>query len=170
MTARPILPAALMAALLAAAAPAPAAASGPPGGSTMVQVLPGPGGPQEPVQTNVIPLWPARSCYEWRLEIPGPPRQVDLVEIQRTPGPTVFQCSGCEINEQSDGTVLRRRVFAAGRVSGGWCVNEHDPPGDYLYDIRIDGRPAGVFRFCAVRVPEGESFDLRRLACEKPVS
>jgi len=33
---------------------------------------------QGPERTNVVPLWPVRSCFGWSVVVPGPDREVDL--------------------------------------------------------------------------------------------
>jgi hypothetical protein len=122
---------------------------------------------QGPVNGDAFPLWPVRSCYTWVVRLAGPPRTVEVTEIQKTPGPTRFDVtSDIKINETSDGTVWRRNVRADGGVVGTWCVNDADPPGEYLYRVLLDGRPAANFRFCGIKLAEGEEPKLEALSCK----
>ncbi|HEX2890422.1 hypothetical protein [Vineibacter terrae] len=120
-----------------------------------------------PVRSDAFPLWPVRACYTWVVVLPGSDRTVMLTEIQRTPGPTRFDVSSdIKINESSDGTEWRRTVRTQGGVSGTWCVNDADPPGEYLYRVLIDGRTVANFRFCGIRLEPGEEVRLETLSCK----
>ncbi len=121
-----------------------------------------------PTRGDAFPLWPVRSCYTWAVMLSGPVRTVELTEIQKTPGPTRFDVtSDVKVNETSDGTVWRRTVSTqGGGVSGTWCVNDADPPGEYLYRVLIDGKPVANFRFCGIRLAEGEAVKLDALSCK----
>lgn len=125
---------------------------------------------QGPVATNVVPLWPIRSCFGWVLTLPTYAFQtVEVVEIQKLPGPSRFAGDGFEVHETLDGTTAKQRltVGADGRIVSTWCVNDADPPGEYRFDVHIDGRHAAEFRYCGIRVPENEPFDLEKLACPR---
>jgi hypothetical protein len=122
---------------------------------------------QGPVRTDAFPLWPVRACYAWVVVLAGPDRSVEVTELQKTPGPTRFDVTtDVKINETSDGTMWRRRTRTAGGISGTWCVNDADPPGEYLYRVLIDGRPVADFRFCGIRLGEGEEVRLEALSCK----
>ena len=123
---------------------------------------------QGPTRGDAFPLWPVRSCYTWAVVLSGPARTVQLTEIQKTPGPTRFDVtSDVKINETSDGTVWRRTVSTqGGGVSGTWCVNDADPPGEYLYRVLVDGKPVANFRFCGIRLADGEAVRLETLSCK----
>ncbi len=123
---------------------------------------------QGPERTNVIPLWPVRSCFGWSVAVPGPDREVDLVEIQQLSGKTRFDTGpGIAINANSDTTTRHiRDVTRDGRLEGTWCVNDADPPGLYKYMIHVDGKFRAEFTYCAVRFPADKPIDLRTLACK----
>ena len=123
---------------------------------------------QGPTRGDAFPLWPVRSCYTWAVMLAGPARTVQLTELQKTPGPTRFDVtSDVKVNETSDGTVWRRTVSTqGGGVSGTWCVNDADPPGEYLYRVLVDGKPVANFRFCGIRLNEGEEVRLETLSCK----
>jgi len=122
---------------------------------------------QGPVRSDAFPLWPVRACYTWVVMLAGPDRSVEVTELQKTPGPTRFDVtSDVKINETSDGTMWRRRVRTGGGVSGTWCVNDADPPGEYLYKVLIDGRTVADFRFCGIRLKDGEELRLDALSCK----
>ena len=123
---------------------------------------------QGPERTNVIPLWPVRSCFGWSVVVPGVDREVDLVEVQQLSGKTRFD-TGPEviINANSDTTTRRlRQRTEAGRLQGVWCVNDADPPGLYKFRIHIDGPLRAEFTYCAIRFPAGQPIDLKSLACK----
>lgn len=123
---------------------------------------------QGPLRTNVVPLWPVRSCFGWVVRVPGPDRMVELVEIQRLSGPTRFDAGpDVKINESSDTTTRRAREMTQdGALSGLWCVNEVDPPGLYKFEIEVDGMKRAHFTYCAVRLPPDQPVDLAELACK----
>jgi hypothetical protein len=122
---------------------------------------------QGPVRGDAFPLWPVRSCYTWVVVLAGPNRSVEITELQRTPGPTRFDVtSDITINQASDGTMWKRRVSTQGGISGTWCVNDADPPGEYLYQVLVNGAPVANFRFCGIRVDEGETVRLESLSCK----
>jgi hypothetical protein len=123
---------------------------------------------QGPERTNVVPLWPVRSCYGWSVAVPGPDRQVDVVEVQQLSGKTRFDVGpDITINENSDGTTRRLKDFTRnGRIEGTWCINEVDPPGMYKYMIHIDGQFRAEFSFCAIRFPADKPVDLKTLSCK----
>jgi len=123
---------------------------------------------QGPERTNVIPLWPVRSCFGWSVVVPGPDREVDLVEIQQLSGKTRFDSGpGIVVNADSDTTTRHvRQRTEDGRLQGVWCVNDADPPGQYKYKIHIDGQFRAEFTYCAVRFPPGQPIDLKSLACK----
>lgn len=122
---------------------------------------------QGPVRSDAFPLWPVRACYTWVVVLAGPDRSVEVTEVQKTPGPTRFDVtSDVKVNETSDGTTWRRRVRTSGGVSGTWCVNDADPPGEYLYRVLIDGKPVADFRLCGIRLADGEPVRLEALSCK----
>ncbi|MGE0421900.1 MAG: hypothetical protein AB7O88_06535 [Reyranellaceae bacterium] len=119
-----------------------------------------------PVETNVVPLWPVRSCFGWVVVLRGGYRIVEVTEIQHAPGPTRFTGSGFEINPKSDGTTLKTHMpVIDGKISHSWCVNDADPPGEWRFQIYVDGVFIAEFRFCGIRLPEREPFKLVELAC-----
>ena len=122
---------------------------------------------QGPVRTDAFPLWPVRACYTWVVVLSGPDRSVEVTELQKTPGPTRFDVTpDVKINETSDGTMWRRRTGTAGGISGTWCVNDADPPGEYLYQVLVDGKRVADFRFCGIRLADGEAVRLDTLSCK----
>jgi hypothetical protein len=122
---------------------------------------------QGPVRSDAFPLWPVRSCYTWVVTLADTNRTVEVTEIQKTPGPTRFDVpADIKINETSDGTVWRRVVHARGGVTGTWCVNDADPPGEYLYRVLVDGRRVADFRFCGIKLADGEELKLETLSCK----
>jgi hypothetical protein len=122
---------------------------------------------QGPVRGDAFPLWPVRACYTWVVVLEGPGRSVEVTELQRTPGPTRFDVTAdVKVNAASDGTMWRRRVRTDGGISGTWCVNDADPPGEYLYRVLVDGRPVADFRFCGIRLEQGEEVRLEALSCK----
>lgn len=122
---------------------------------------------QGPVRTDAFPLWPVRACYTWVVMLDGPDRSVDVTELQKTPGPTRFDVtSDVKVNETSDGTMWRRRVRTGGGISGTWCVNDADPPGEYLYRVLVDGKAVADFRLCGIRLNDGEALRLDALTCK----
>jgi hypothetical protein len=122
---------------------------------------------QGPVRSDAFPLWPVRACYTWVVVLAGPDRSVEVTELQKTPGPTRFDVtSDVKINQTSDGTMWRRRVRTGGGISGTWCVNDADPPGEYLYRVLIDGNQVADFRLCGIRLADGEPVRLEALSCK----
>jgi len=123
---------------------------------------------QGPERTNVVPLWPVRSCFGWSVAVPGPDRQVDLMEVQQLSGKTRFDVGpDITVNENSDTTTRRVKDFTRdGRLEGIWCVNDADPPGMYKYMIHIDGKLRAEFTYCAIRFPADKPLDLKTLACK----
>ena len=122
---------------------------------------------QGPVRGDAFPLWPVRACYTWVVMLAGPGRVVEVTELQKTPGPTRFDVtSDVKINQTSDGTMWKRRASTHGGISGTWCVNEVDPPGEYLYNVLVDGAPVAQFRFCGIRLADGEPVRLDSLSCK----
>lgn len=168
---RTLLRAALAAALCVVALSALAAPGDRPNkpvrGYPFVRIDDGPGRSNGPVETNVIPLWPVRSCFGWVVVLRGPDRMVEMTEIQHAPGPTRFTGpSDIKVNPQSDSTTMTRRLRVVdGKLSHSWCVNDADPPGEWRFEIHVDGVFVAEFRFCGIRLPEGQPFKLEELAC-----
>jgi hypothetical protein len=123
---------------------------------------------QGPERTNVIPLWPVRSCFGWSVAVPGPDRIVDLVEVQQLSGKTRFDAGpGIIVNANSDTTTRHvKQATIDGRLDGTWCINDADPPGMYKYMIHIDGKLRAEFTYCAIRFPAGQEIDLKSLSCK----
>lgn len=123
---------------------------------------------QGPERTNVVPLWPVRSCFGWSVVVPGPDREVDLVEVQQLAGKTRFDVGpGVTVNPNSDTTTRHvQETTVNGRLQGVWCVNDADPPGLYRYLIHIDGKLRAEFTYCAVRFPADQPIDLKSLSCK----
>ena len=131
-----------------------------------VRIDDGQGRTNGPVETNVVPLWPVRSCFGWVVVLRGGYRVVEVTEIQQAPGPTRFTGSGFEITPQSDGTTMKMRVpVVDGKISHSWCVNDADPPGEWRFQILVDGVFVAEFRFCGIKLPEDQPFKLEDLAC-----
>ena len=120
-----------------------------------------------PVRNNVIPLWPARSCFGWTVAVPGAVRTVKVLEVQQAPGTTRFDVGpDVRVNPQSDRTERRFDALSLdGQVSGSWCVNDADPPGLYKFEIFVDGRQMGEFIFCAARFADQPKIKLDELQC-----
>lgn len=120
-----------------------------------------------PVRNNVIPLWPVRSCFGWRVAVPGPDRQVRVREVQTAPGKTRFDVGAdVRVNPQSDMTERHYTDWSrGGYVESAWCVNDADPPGLFKFEIFIDGRPSGEFKFCADHFPAEPKVKLEDLSC-----
>ncbi|MBM3622042.1 MAG: hypothetical protein FJX20_15280 [Alphaproteobacteria bacterium] len=165
---RAVLRAAITAALCVAALSALATPADrkPARGYPFVRIDSGPGRTNGPVETNVVPLWPIRSCFGWVVVLRGPDRVVEMVEKQFAPGPTRFTGSDIVIGPNSDSTIMRRRMpVVGGKLSHSWCVNDADPPGEWRFEIHVDGVFVAEFRFCGIKLPEGEPFKLEDLAC-----
>ncbi|MCW5746231.1 MAG: hypothetical protein KIT36_08545 [Alphaproteobacteria bacterium] len=124
---------------------------------------------QGPIATNVVPLWPVRACFGWVVTVPQRNRFVELVEIQKMPAPTRFAGDGFTINATGDTTTARRHEFVGndGRLQNAWCINDADPEGVVTFEIHVEGRLVAEFKFCAVRLPDGEPFRLEELTCPR---
>ena len=161
-----------LAIVMAVAGAAPAAladrAGGPGGNYPFVEVRDEHGQVvQGPVATNVVPLWPVRTCFGWVVKVPYRNRTVELVEIQKMPSPTRFEGHGFSVNEHKDTTTARRREYVGndGHMESAWCINDADPEGEVKFEVHVEGRLVAEFKFCAVRLPAGEPFRLEELAC-----
>ena len=124
---------------------------------------------QGPVENNVVPLWPVRSCFGWVVTLPERDRSVDYVEIQRQPAPTRFTGGGFVANEASDTTTRKARAAIGkdGLLSHSWCVNDADPEGEVRFEIHVEGRFVAEFKFCAVKLPASEPVRLDALTCPR---
>ena len=122
---------------------------------------------QGPVMTNVVPLWPVRSCFGWVVTVPFRNRTVELVEVQKMPAPTRFDGGGFSVNEASDTTTARRDEFVGkdGRIENAWCINDADPEGEVRFEVHVEGRLIAEFKFCAVRLPADQPVRLEELVC-----
>jgi hypothetical protein len=122
---------------------------------------------QGPLATNVLPLWPVRSCFGWVVTVPWRNRYVDVVEIQKMPAPTRFEGTGFSVNDTRDTTTANRREFAGadGRLQHTWCVNDADPAGIVTFEVHVEGRFIAEFKFCAVRLTAGQPVRLEDLVC-----
>jgi hypothetical protein len=129
------------------------------------RVLPG----EEPEvwRTNVVPLWPNEVCFGWTVDVSGPDRMADLTEILTLSSPSTNWGHGPETiieNGNKATTKLKVRI-ESNRLSRAWCIVEGDPPGQYRYDIFIDGRHRAEFTYCAVKVPNDGSVRVEELTC-----
>ena len=163
-----ILRAVIAAALCAVAFSAWAAPSDrkPPRSYPFVRIDSGQGRTNGPVETNVVPLWPVRSCFGWVVVLRGPDRMVEMTEKQYAPGPTRFTGSDFVIGPNSDSTVMKRQLpVIGGKITHGWCVNDADPVGEWRFEIYVDGVFVAEFKFCGIKLPEDKPFKLEELAC-----
>ncbi|MDF3075450.1 MAG: hypothetical protein K0S54_3117 [Alphaproteobacteria bacterium] len=118
-------------------------------------------------RTNVVPLWPNEVCFGWTLDVKGADRMVDLTEILTLSSPSTNWGHGPETiieNGNKATTKLKVRI-ESNRLSRAWCIVEGDPPGQYRYDIFIDGRHRAEFTYCAVKVPNDGSVRIEELTC-----
>lgn len=125
---------------------------------------------QEPVdvyRTNVVPLWPDKVCFGWTMAIDGPNRKVDLTEILTLSAPSNNWGHGPETVVE-DGTKATTKIkvdVVDHRISRAWCIVDGDPPGQYRYNVFIDGQHRGEFVYCAVKVPDDGSVHIDQLQC-----
>jgi hypothetical protein len=126
-----------------------------------------PGEDPEVFRTNVVPLWPNEVCFGWTLDVRGPDRMVDLTEILTLSSPSTNWGHGPEtIVENGNKATTKIKVqVESNRLSRAWCIVDGDPPGQYRYDIMIDGRHRAEFTYCAVKVPNDGSIKIDELAC-----
>ncbi len=125
---------------------------------------------QEPLhvyRTNVVPLWPDKVCFGWTMTIDGPDRKVDLTEILTLSAPSTNWGHGPEtVVENGDKATTKVKVDVVDhRISRAWCIVEGDPPGQYRYNIFIDGQHRTEFVYCAVKVPDDGSVRIDELKC-----
>ena len=126
-----------------------------------------PGGEPEVWRTNVVPLWPNEVCFGWTLAVDGPDRLTDLKEVLTLSSPSTNWGHGPEtvVENGSKATTRLKVVVEGGKLSRAWCIVEGDPPGQYSYDIFLDGRHRAQFTFCAVEVPNDGSVSIDELTC-----
>lgn len=126
-----------------------------------------PGEEPEVWRTNVVPLWPNEVCFGWTIDVRGPDRMVDLTEILTLSSPSTNWGHGPEtVVENGNKATTKIKVKVEGnRLSRAWCIVEGDPPGQYRYDIFIDGNHRAEFTYCAVKVPNDGSVRIDELTC-----
>lgn len=120
------------------------------------------------VRGNVVPVWPGRACFGWQLKIGGADREVKLTEVLTLSGPAKLWVAGPETKispDQATATTMIPAQSIAGVISRAWCITEGDPPGQYRYDIYIDGQHRGQFTYCAVRLPYDPNLKIEELTC-----
>lgn len=118
-------------------------------------------------RTNVVPLWPNEICFGWTLAVEGRDRLVDLTEVLTLSSPSTNWGHGPEtvVENGNKATTKLKMAIEGNRLSRAWCIVEGDPPGQYRYDIFIDGRHRAEFTYCAVKVPNDGSVRVDELAC-----
>lgn len=123
--------------------------------------------PREVYRTNVVPLWPDKVCFGWTMTIDGPDRKVDLTEILTLSSPSTNWGHGPEtVVENGNKATTKVKVDVVDhRISRAWCIVEGDPPGQYRYNIFIDGQHRTEFVYCAVKVPDDGSVRIDELKC-----
>jgi len=126
-----------------------------------------PGEEPEVWRTNVVPLWPNEICFGWTLHVNGADRMVDLKEILTLSSPSTNWGHGPEtVVENGNQATTKLKVQVEGnRLSRAWCIVDGDPPGQYRYDIYIDGAHRAEFTYCAVKVPNDGSVRVEELSC-----
>jgi anti-sigma B factor antagonist len=101
------------------------------------------------IESDVVPLLPGRSSYEWQLHLcDATPRSVTLKEILTLPTPSDRSPLGPELaGENHSGRAITEETLEAkdGWISQSWRVAEDDPPGPYSIEVHLDG--AFVHRF-----------------------
>ncbi|MEO8558764.1 MAG: hypothetical protein ABI439_06850 [Rhodospirillales bacterium] len=118
-------------------------------------------------RTNVVPLWPDKICFGWTMAIEGRDRKVDLTEVLTLSSPSTSWSHGPEtVVENGDKATTKIKIDVVdNRIARSWCVAEGDPPGQYRYNIFIDGQHRAEFIYCAVKVPDDGSVDIDELKC-----
>jgi hypothetical protein len=124
-------------------------------------------GDQQVWRTNVVPLWPDKVCFGWTMAVEGRDRSVDLTEILTLSSPSTNWGHGPEtVVENGDKATTKMKVDVVGnRLSRAWCIVTGDPPGQYRYNIYIDGQHRAEFVYCAVKVPDDGSVHIEDLKC-----
>jgi hypothetical protein len=118
-------------------------------------------------RTNVVPLWPDKVCFGWTMAVEGHNRKVDLTEILTLSAPSTNWGHGPEtVVENGDKATTKMQVDVVdNRLSRAWCIVAGDPPGQYRYNIYIDGQHRAEFVYCAVKVPDDGSVHIEDLKC-----
>jgi hypothetical protein len=118
-------------------------------------------------RTNVVPLWPNKVCFGWTMAVEGNDRQVAMTEVLTLSAPSTNWGHGPEtVVENGDKATTKMNVEVVdNRISRAWCIVEGDPPGQYRYDIYLDGRHRAEFIYCAVKVPDDGSVRIEELKC-----
>jgi anti-anti-sigma factor len=101
------------------------------------------------IESDVVPLLPGRSSYQWRLHLrDATPKSVTLKEILTLPTPSDGWPLAPELTSE---THSRRAITEEtldardGWISQSWRVANGDPPGPYAIDVHLDG--AFIHRF-----------------------
>jgi hypothetical protein len=118
-------------------------------------------------RTNVVPLWPDKVCFGWTMAVEGRNRTVNLTEILTLSAPSTNWGHGPETVVENGNKAIThiKAPLANNRLARAWCIVEGDPPGQYRYDIYIDGQHRGEFVYCAVKVPDDGSVRIEDLKC-----
>lgn len=126
-----------------------------------------PNGEPEVWRTNVVPLWANEICFGWTLAVEGRDRMADLTEVLTLSSPSTNWGHGPEtvVENGNKATTKLKVLVESNRLSRAWCIVDGDPPGQYRYDIFIDGRHRAEFTYCAVKVPNDGSVKVEELAC-----
>ena len=101
------------------------------------------------IESDVVPLLPGRSSYQWQLHLSdATPKSVTVKEILTLPAPPDCWPLSSELTvENYSGRAITEETLDAkdGWISQSWRVANGDPPGPYSIEVHLDG--AFIYRF-----------------------
>jgi len=101
------------------------------------------------IESDVVPLLPGRSSYQWQLHLSdATPKSVTVKEILTLPAPPECWPLAPELTDENHGqrAITEETLDAKdGWISQSWRVADGDPPGPYSIEVHLDG--ALIYRF-----------------------
>jgi len=105
-----------------------------------------------PYRTTIIPLVPDQICFGWAMRLFNRNAAVQIKEtlsVEEAPAQWRHGEATQVAQDRKTGVTTDIVTPIDGWIQRSWCILPGDPTGSYIFDIEIDGKPAGKFIMCA---------------------
>lgn len=109
-------------------------------------------GRSQPYRTTIIPLVPDKVCFGWAMRLLNRNAAVQIKEtlsVEEAPAEWRHSEATKVAQDRKTGVTTDTLTPIDGWIQRSWCILPGDPTGAYIFDIEIDGKPAGKFIMCA---------------------
>ncbi|GEM_PF-3802673 len=106
----------------------------------------------EAYRTTIIPLVPDRVCFGWAMRLFNRTAAVQVKEtlsVEEAPAEWRHGEATKVAQDRKTGVTTDILTPIDGWIQRSWCILPGDPTGAYIFDIEINGKPAGKFIMCA---------------------